>query len=228
MHLVSVQTGVSRPSSVAKQKATAIVKEPVAEAQIETEGLVGDVIVDLANHGGPDQAVYVYTRDDYEWWEQELGRSFPPGYFGENLTFSSGAMVPVESVRIGDHFTIGEVVLEVTSPRIPCGTFADRVGIADFVDAFRRADRPGMYCRVLTPGRVKPGDRVGVVAAPDFNLALVEAYHYHYDRSTDLDRIRRALESPVSKRIRADYERRLSRADHSSSAFGLGAAKPLD
>ena len=49
--------------------------------------------------------------------------------------------------RIGDRLHIGEVILEVTAPRIPCDTFATRVGDPTFIERFRKAGRPGFYCR---------------------------------------------------------------------------------
>ncbi len=211
MYLLSIQTGLARPSIVASNKATAIFKEPVDGALITSEGVGDDVIVDLHNHGGPDQAVYIYTQNDYEFWEQELARSLPSGFFGENLTFSADDCVKADQVRIGDRYTIGELVLEVTAPRIPCNILADHVGQAGYVDAFRDADRPGMYCRVLTPGSVKPGDSIAVEPAPEDNLGLVEAYRLFYDRNASLGTVRQAMQSPVSIRFRQDYERRIAR-----------------
>ena len=38
-------------------------------------GLVGDQIFDIEHHGGDDQAVYAYAREDYDWWE--AGRARP-------------------------------------------------------------------------------------------------------------------------------------------------------
>ena len=213
MHLLSIQTGISRPSTVATNKATAIIKESVDDAYISSEGVGDDVIVDQQNHGGLDQAVYIYTQNDYEFWEQELARTLPPGFFGENLTFSTDDCVAANKVRIGDRYTIGGLVLEVTAPRIPCNILADRVGKSDYVAAFRDADRPGMYCRVLTPGSVKPGDPITVESASDTNLALIDAYRLFYNRSANLDTIRQAMQSPVSIRFRQDYERRLARGE---------------
>ncbi len=211
MQLLSIQTGISRPSDVASNKATAIIKEPVDGAYVSSEGVGDDVIVDAQNHGGPDQAVYIYTQNDYEFWEQEFGRALPAGFFGENLTFSAEHCVTADKVRIGDRYTIGELVLEVTAPRIPCNILADRVGQADYVAAFRDADRPGMYCRVLRPGSIEPGDTITLEQAPDSNLGLVQAYRLFYDRNASLETVRQAMQSPVSIRFREDYERRVAR-----------------
>jgi MOSC domain-containing protein YiiM len=46
------------------------------------------VIVDKKHHGGVDQAVYIYTRPDLDWWSAELGQKLAPGTFGENLLLS--------------------------------------------------------------------------------------------------------------------------------------------
>lgn len=214
MHVISLQTGISRPSTVARSKATGIVKEPVDQAQVTSEGFGNDVIVDQDNHGGPDQIVYIYTDEDYQWWASELGQAMKPGYFGENMTFSLDPAVSAETVHIGDRYHIGELTLEVTAPRIPCNIFADRVQRPDFVRTFRSANRPGMYCRVIEPGTVTTGDEATVVPAPHGNLGLVEAFNLYYDRSASLSIVRKAIESPVSVRFRQDYERRLARATH--------------
>lgn len=49
-------------------------------------GLVGDVICDIEHHGGPDQAVYAYAREDLGWWGHRIDHALPDGMYGENLT----------------------------------------------------------------------------------------------------------------------------------------------
>ena len=95
-------------------------------------------------------------------------RNAAPGTFGENLTLSSFGD---EQVRIGDRFGIGETLVEVTAPRIPCAVFATRMGEPDWVKRFADARRPGLYVRVLEPGEVAAGDAVerlgGAEGQPD-------------------------------------------------------------
>lgn len=43
---------------------TGIDKRPVERAYVGRRGLFEDVVADEANHGGPDQAVYLYARED--------------------------------------------------------------------------------------------------------------------------------------------------------------------
>ena len=109
---------------------------------------------------GPDQALYLYSAEDYAWWAGELGAPPAPGTFGENLTLSSFG--PVE-VRIGDRFRVGAALVEATAPRIPCATFATRMGEPDWVKRFAAARRPG-YLRARARARRGRGRRSGRAA----------------------------------------------------------------
>jgi len=83
--------------------------------------LAGDKVFDVRNHGGPDMAVYAYAREDLDDWATQLGRPLSNGMFGENLT-TEGA--DPNGALIGERWRIGaDLILEVSSPRIPCGTF---------------------------------------------------------------------------------------------------------
>jgi MOSC domain-containing protein YiiM len=184
---------------------TGIIKSPVEAITIHAEGAEGDAVMNTKHHGGPDQAVYVYSAKDYAFWEEQLGRSLDPGMFGENLTVSETP----ELVRTGDRMTIGDVVLEVTSPRIPCATFAARMREPGWIRRFRDAKPPGFYCRVLEPGTVRPGDRVQWAAAPEGHISLGEMVEHFYASDVPLPDVRRAIESPIAIRSRAEYETRL-------------------
>jgi MOSC domain-containing protein YiiM len=170
-------------------------------------GLRGDAICDTENHGGVDQAVYIYGAPDYAWWSQELGRELMPGTFGENLTISG-----LESAQawIGDRLTIGAVVLEVTSPRIPCVTLAARIGDPTFVKRYRRAERPGIYCRVLQEGEVQTGDPVIYTRYAGEAFPALEMFRDFYDPRLDEATLRRHLAAPVHYKDRADKEQKLA------------------
>ena len=66
-------------------------------------GLVGDTIGNQKFHGGDDQAVYAYAREDLDGWETQLDRTLTDGMFGENLTTSG---VDVTEARIGERWRI--------------------------------------------------------------------------------------------------------------------------
>lgn len=159
MELTSVNIGSRRMQPKGDElEITGIYKLPWnGPVQIQRLGILQDFIGDQKNHGGPDQAVCVYGASDYAWWSREMGKELPPGTFGENLTFTE---LESASLDIGDRLHVGSVVLEVTAPRIPCSTFARRMGDPMFVRKYSRAERPGLYCRVIQKGIVQAGDPV--------------------------------------------------------------------
>ncbi len=133
-------------------------------------GVAGDAVCDLRHHGGSDQAVYAFAREDLDAWERELGRALPNGSFGENLTTAG---LRVGEALIGERWRIGgELVLEVASGRIPCRTFQGHLGEARWVKRFTQAAAPGAYLRVITPGSVRAGDPVEIVHRPDHEVTV--------------------------------------------------------
>lgn len=133
-------------------------------------GLAGDTVCDTRHHGGDDQAVYAYAREDLDVWERELGRELANGVFGENFTTSG---IDVSGALVGERWRVGsELLLEVTSPRIPCRTFAGWLGERGWVKRFTRAAVPGAYLRVLEPGEVRSGDPVEIVHRPDHEVTV--------------------------------------------------------
>lgn len=171
---------------------------------VTRDGLDGDQVGDTKHHGGPDQAVYVYTTDDYHHWEGLLDRELAPGIFGENLTvdgFSS------RDLFVGDRITVAGVVLEVTAPRIPCGTFTRWMGeSSSFAARFRQEMRPGAYCRVLEEGEVSVGDPVTVFEG-ERTVPVTEMVEL-WGKTIDSDTLNRLLAAPIASRDRADYERK--------------------
>lgn len=133
-------------------------------------GLVGDMICDRRHHGGDDQAVYAYAREDLDTWAAALGRPLGDGCFGENLTT---AQLDVTGALIGERWRVGDaLVLEVSCPRIPCRTFAGWLGEHGWIRSFTRAVRPGAYLRVVEPGPVQHGDPIVVVRRPEHDVTI--------------------------------------------------------
>lgn len=152
--LLSVNIGQPRPIAGKSGQTGHFKQRQDGVAAIGTLGLVGDAIVDTKNHGGVDQAVYLFDTADFAWWSDVLGRELLPGFFGENLTVEGLA---TGDIALGDRFCIGDVVLEVTSPRIPCVTLANILSDPGFPKRFIASERCGYYARVLTEGAVAAG-----------------------------------------------------------------------
>jgi MOSC domain-containing protein YiiM len=133
-------------------------------------GLVGDFIGDGKHHGGDDQAVYAFQREDLDAWERRLSRTLPNGFFGENLTTRG---LEVNEARVGERWLVGDqLVLQVTTPRIPCATFRGWMGEPGWAKWFTAAGRPGAYLRVVTPGPATSGDPVEVIHRPDHDVTI--------------------------------------------------------
>jgi MOSC domain-containing protein YiiM len=138
-------------------------------------GLVGDGVFDRHNHGGDDQAVYAYSRENLDLWAHDLGRELTDGQFGENLTTVG---VDIEAALIGERWRIGAAgpLLEVSVPRIPCATFAFWLDERRWVRRFTERALPGTYLRVLEPGEVRAGDAITVEHRPESDLTVGECF----------------------------------------------------
>lgn len=153
---------------------TAIDKRPVGgRVAVGPLGLAGDRQMDTVDHGGADQAVYLYADEDAAWWAAELGRDIPPGLFGENLRTSG---IDLSATRIGQRLRIGDsgLVVEVTAARNPCVTFARRMAEPHWVKRFTQHRAPGAYVQVATTGTVAAGDAILAFPAPDHDVTVAD------------------------------------------------------
>ncbi len=181
------------PDTLGSLDKTAIDKRPVdGRVRVGPVGLEGDDQYDTANHGGPDQALYAYAREDAAWWSRQLGREVMAGQFGENFTTEG---IDVTGALIGERWRVGDdgVLLETTFARIPCATFQGWMDEPQWVRRFTQAGFPGAYLRVVAGGTVGAGDDIVVVDRPDHEVTVGETLVV---RRTDADRLRRLLERP--------------------------------
>ena len=187
--LISVNRGRAADLMVGGRPArSAINKRPVeGPVAVTTLGLDGDDSVDRDNHGGVDQALYAYAREDLDWWTEQLGRELISGIFGENLTTAG---LDVNAALIGEIWRVGETVVQVTLPRVPCVTFRSWLDEPHWVKRFAQA-WPGAYLRVLSPGTVQAGSEVTVLTRPDQAVTVTESMRAAYG---DQDVMRRLLE----------------------------------
>jgi MOSC domain-containing protein YiiM len=155
-----------------KQVRTGIYKEPLAgPVMVHALNLEGDHQADLSFHGGLDKAVYLYPVEHYEAWQNELGRSFDYGHFGENLTISG---LTEEKVRIGDRLCIGGAMLEVTEPRVPCFKLGIKMSDQRFLRRFLDSGRSGFYCRVIEEGLVEAGQQIELIGGEGLRPTIAD------------------------------------------------------
>ncbi len=180
MRILSVNIGRPRPNPWKDDPGfTAIDKRPVSGPVAVTApgpkgdgsvGLAGDRVGDVQHHGGTYQAVYAYSREDYDHFEVLLGRELRAGVFGENLTVEGHDL---SEARIGERWRGADgLVLEVTAARTPCNTFRGWMDARGWLKTFTREARPGAYLSVVEPGAVEQGGELEVVDRPDHDVTV--------------------------------------------------------
>ncbi|MFC4124511.1 MOSC domain-containing protein [Nocardia rhizosphaerae] len=153
---------------------TAIDKRPVdGRVAVRALGLDGDHVCNTVHHGGVHQAVYAYATADAERWAGELGRDLPAGWFGENLRITG---LPLSDAVLGAHLAIGDTLLEVSAPRVPCATFQEWSGEPRWVKRFALQADTGTYFRVRTEGTVGAGDVASVVHVPQHGITVRDLF----------------------------------------------------
>ena len=213
-YVLSVNLARVRPNPDAPARPTGIDKAAVGESVMVRppgpmrgglgSGLVGDTIGNQKLHGGEDQAVYAYAREDLDEWEALLARPLSNGTFGENLTTSG---VDVTEALIGERWRIGSngPLLEVSAPRTPCRTFSAFLELDNWIKTFTNAAKPGAYLRVIAPGAVRAGDEISIDYRPDHDVTIGLVFRA---RMSDSDLLPRLLAADALSSELKTYVRR--------------------
>ena len=171
---INISATILEGDWIATEVQTGIDKRPISGAvRFENEQVHGDVIGDKSAHGGYDQAVYAYAREDADWWEQEIALTIENGRFGENLTTQG---VDVSAAVIGERWRVGSVILEVSQPRIPCRTFAGFWKRPTLIKEFMAAGKPGTYLRIIQEGEITAGDEIEIIHLPSHGITIADVY----------------------------------------------------
>lgn len=216
-HLQSVNASAGIDAPWAARGRTGIDKRPVGgTVRVLTPGIDGDTIVNRRDHGGVDQAVYAYAREDLDAWTGILGRPLSSGGFGENLTTAG---LDLQQARLGERWRIGSVLLEVAGVRIPCQTFQGFLDEPHWVRRFTDHGVPGAYLRVVEEGELTAGDTIEVVERRDHDLTVAFAFRALTTERHLLSAL--AAEPRISAKVRAKVER-LAHPTVGTSPGGLG------
>ena len=144
-------------------------KRPIAAGVVTSLGIAGDRHANPQVHGGPRQAVLIVTSEGIDELKEQ-GFPLYHGALGENLTTRG---LDRRSLRIGQRYRIGQVLLEITKLRAPCENLNPYgPGIHKAVyDQDVKAGNPesprwglgGFYASVLRAGTIHPGDPIQLV-----------------------------------------------------------------
>jgi MOSC domain-containing protein YiiM len=193
MKIVSVNVGT--PRMLAWEGATfetGIFKSPVeGRVMLRTTNLHGDRQADLSVHGGPNKAVYGYPLEHYQPWREELPDPLERwGAFGENFT-TQGLMET--EVSIGDRYRVGDAIVKITTPRLPCFKLAAKFKSDDIIERFLRSGRCGYYFAVVEEGKVGAGDKFELLGREESTLTIAEVNRLYMAKSPDREALRRSL-----------------------------------
>ena len=168
---------------------------PNAVLWLSEVNLSGDGQADLSVHGGVDKAVYVYPSEHLPAWRDELGENLGPAAFGENV---SSIGVLEDAVFIGDVWSWGDALLQVTQPRWPCYKLALHRHRPDIQALLRGSGRTGWYLRVLQSGEVPAAGPIEVAAPDPASISVRDAHLAMRDvHLQEPDRIRSVADHPA-------------------------------
>lgn len=197
-HIHSVQVGRIREFT-RKGTTSAIAKHAITgPVRVETLGLQGDEQADKKVHGGPDKAIHAYPLEHYAFWNTDLLRDHTllqkPGAFGENLTTVG---LTEQSICIGDRWSMGSAVLEVSQGRQPCWKLDDRFTVKGLCRRVQHTRLTGWYFRVIHPGVLQAGEAMTLERRPYPDWSIRHILDLLWDRSSDPERLKRASELPL-------------------------------
>lgn len=185
MRVLSLNVGAPQSYDYKNARVTTgIFKEPVSGSRLlRRHNVDGDGQADLVNHGGENKALYAYPSEHYASWGVEIPElKLSYGLFGENLTTEG---LHEAEIRIGDRFRVGEALVRVTQPRIPCYKLALRTGREDIIERFLASGRSGIYFSVVEEGLLAPGDSIervhegrDALTVAEVNLAYTQPGKY--------------------------------------------------
>lgn len=169
---------------------TGICKQTTEEAFLKKEGFLGDGVADLRYHGGPDRAVCVYPYEHYLLWEKEFRQPLPPSNFGENITVTN---MLEKDVHIGDIFSLGEAVIQVTQGRVPCSTITKRTSNPFLLKRMVQTGFTGYLCRVLEEGKVRKDSQIKRLETNPKQVTILYGNQIYFHRPKDIEGIKKLL-----------------------------------
>lgn len=212
-HLVIDALLIGTPAPFRDGDYSAIAKRPVDGAvRVGWLGLEGDAVADPIHHGGWDKAIHLYPQDHYSWWrDRKPGHPLldAPGAFGENIA-SSG--MTEEEICLGDRFSLGSALVEVSHGRQPCWKLDHRFGSRDVLATIVKTGRAGLYFRVLREGEAEAKSRMELLDRPfpQWPISRVFRLLIGGGHKSEPDAIRALADMPVLAEAWRDRARKLA------------------
>lgn len=188
---------------------TAIRKKAVPSVTVSKLGPIGDDVGNKKHHGGVDKALFFNGQKTLEKLTALLGLDYDylqDSRFGENFVVSE---LDETNVCAGDHYQIGDVILEVSQPRKPCERLSLNSECEETQKIVREQGLTGWYVRVVQTGVCKKGDKIHRLQRPYPDLNIMHLNQLAAQKPTEV--MRAELEKALACEVLAEAFKRTLR-----------------
>ena len=195
--LIAITTGKVESLDYSKKRPmrSALNKEKFNDKMYLTHTGFTEDEQEYKDHGGPEKAVCLYSKNNYKLWENDLNVLPEYAMFGENLTAQD---IDEQKIHFGDQFQLGEAIIEVSEIREPCWKIQAKYQIPDLVKRMSQSGRTGFYFRVVKEGYVNQTDDLTLIkqAEPETALTVFELNDIYYNDKKNIERLQYELNNP--------------------------------
>ncbi|ASV31331.1 MOSC domain-containing protein [Maribacter cobaltidurans] len=186
-----------------KEEQTGIFKYPTDDKLFLTKGDVKkDTVIDRVHHGGENKACYLFDKDQYPFWKGKYPNlDWNWGMFGENLTVGH---LDESKIRVGNIYSIGNALVQVSQPREPCYKLGIRFGTQEVLKQFIDQNRPGTYVKILEEGEVAVGDEFKLVELSKNTLTVQEFYELMFLREKPQGLLKKFMDNVAVPQYKKD------------------------
>lgn len=153
---------------------------------INHTNIIGDDGIDEKENSF-DKALFAYSKKHYTYWQQKR-EPFPfhIGQMGENLVIDG---LNEYNTFIGDTYQLGETIIQVSQPRLPCWRLAYHVNDIHFAKEVKESGHTGWHFRVLKTGYIKEQDELILIDRPYPQWSIAACHELLHTKNEDLNMI---------------------------------------
>lgn len=189
-----VALSVGKPSHFSwknREIKSGIGKDRVNEALLQKESFIGDGVANPEYHGGLERAVCAYPFEHYAQWEKEFGVALQVPAFGENICVTN---MLEENIYIGDTFSLGDSIIQVTQGRVPCSTISKFNQVDELLNRVFETGFTGYFFRVLKEGKVKENSELTLINRTQENITVLYANQIMFHERDNVEAMERILQ----------------------------------
>lgn len=197
---------------------TSYKKKPISGSPyVNFQGLEEDNQSDKEVHGGVQRALCVFTQGSYDFFKEKHNINLPTCALGENITLLD---CDDKDICLGDRFSCGEAIFEVSQPRQPCWIISSILGIKKLTALIVKEGRSGFYLRVIKEGKISKKDEFKLLDRKYKKLNIEYINKCYYNAKEYQEEIKEILEVPeLSPFYRDDLQKRYKNKEYGLESF---------